>query len=115
LPYPVGSADVREEHGVATAEQVLRHGGERGARLALRPAVDVNYDGCVIRLGLVEEGRYPAIVEAGISHDPWLAEAAGRNTCRRGARKTPCISVGHVDDPDIRVALRGREGKSELS
>src|SRR5215218_1236508 len=109
------STDVREEHGVAPAEQILRHGGESGTRLALGPAVDVHYYGCVLCLGLVEEGRYPAIVEAGIAHDPRLAEAAGRDACRRGAGETLRISVGQVDDPDVRVALRGREGEGESS
>src|SRR5918992_648976 len=77
--------------------------------------MDVHYDGGVFRLGLVEEAWYLMVVEAGIAHDPWLAEAAGRDAGRRGAGKAPRIAVGQVDDPDVGVALRGREGEDEPS
>src|SRR5215210_8079625 len=107
------AADVREEHGVAPAEQVLRHRGESGTRLALRPAVNVHYDGCALRFGLVEEGRYLAPVEAGIAHDPGPAEAARRDARHRGAGKAPRVAVGQVERPHVRVALRGREGEGE--
>src|ERR687894_2213293 len=115
LAVPRRAADVREEHGVPPAEQILRHGGERGTCLALRPAVDVHYDGCVLCSPFVKEGWYPTPVEAGIAHDSGSAEAARRDARRRGAGKVPRIAIWQVDDPDVRVALRGCEGKGEPS
>jgi hypothetical protein len=77
--------------------------------------VDVYYDGRVLCSRFVEEGRYPAIVEAGIAHDPWLAEAAGWDACRRGVGKALRLAAWQVDNPDVRVALRCREVEGEPS
>ena len=114
LAVPGRTTNVGEEHGVAPVQEVLRHGGERRTRLALRPAVHVYYHGRVLRLRLVQEGRYLATVERRITHDPRLAEGAGRDARGRGAGEAPRLAIGEVQNPHVGITLGRGEGEGQL-